>query len=115
MPAMATFNIKLDDYAFRKLTEAAKRAGVTPERLAEMMVESWLFDDDAVPHHQAGVREPARAWTNETAGARASSEAGSGQDQLTTAADYDGPFVDLDEALDDFSAELNRRRGSPAG
>ena len=113
---MMTFNIKLDDYALRKLTEAAKRAGVTPERLAEMMVESWLFDDDVVPDLQAaGVREPARAWTNQTAGARASGADGSRQDQLTTAADYDGPFVDLDEALDDFSAELNRRRGSPAG
>ena len=86
---MTTFTLKLDDDTHRKLTEAAQRAGVTPERMAEMLVEAWLLADDdrAGP---PGVGEPARAW----AGA---AEADGGSDQFTTPEDDEGPFVDLDE------------------
>ena len=86
---MATFTLKLDKGTLRKLTEAADRAGVTPERMAEMMVETWLLADDDRPA-PSGVGEPARAW----AGA---AEVGGGSDQFTTPEDYEGPFVDLDE------------------
>lgn len=115
---MATFTVKLDDDTLHRLTEAAKRVGVTPERLAEMTLESLLFDGDGFhgsDRDSIGVREPARAWTDEAAGARMSGEGRSGHDQCTTAEDYEGPFVDLDEALDGFKAELNRRLKSSAG
>ena len=109
---MATFTLKLDDDTLRTLTEAAKRIGVTPERLAEMTLESLLLNGDdfhGSAREAAGVGEPARAWAGEA------EEAGVTGDQLTTSDDYAGPFVDLDEALDVFSAELNRRRQSLAG
>ncbi len=104
---MAIFTLKLDDDTLRKLTEAARKAGVTPERMVEMMVEAALVADDDLPA-PPGVSEPARAW----AGATDDDDAAG---QLTTPEDYEGPFVDLDEALDGFSAELNRRRRSSAG
>lgn len=104
---MATLTLQLADDAFRELTEAAWRAGVTPERMAEMLVGQWILahDDLGAP---PGVGEPARAWAGAT-----NEEDGSGQ--LTAPEDYEGPFVDLDEALHGFSAELNRRRKSSAG
>jgi transposase InsO family protein len=103
---MASFTLTLDDDTLRKLTEAARRAGVTPDRMARMLVEAGLRAVDGLPG-VPGVGEPARAWV------------GPGEDDgaehPTTAESYEGPFVDLDEALDDFSAELNRRRRSSAG
>ncbi len=109
---MAIFTLKLDDDALLKLTIAAKRIGVDPERLAEMVLESLLLNGDdfsGSAQEAAGVGEPARAWAAKT------EEAAVTGDHLTASADYAGPFVDLDEALDVFSAELNRRRQSSAG
>lgn len=103
---MASFTLKLDDDTLLKLTEAARKAGVPPERMAEMVVGAWLLANEDLPA-PSGVSEPARAW------AGATDEYGSGQ--LTTPEDYEGPFIDLDEALDRFSAELTRRRTSSAG
>lgn len=103
---MASFTLPLDDDTLRKLTEAARRTGVTPERLAGMLVEAGMQAVDDLPA-PPGVGEPARAW----AGAMENG----GANRPTTPEDYEGPFVDLDEALDDFSAELNRRRRSSAG
>lgn len=60
---MATFTIKLDDDTLRKLTEAARKAGVTPERMAEMVVERGILADDDPPA-PPGVGEPARAWAD---------------------------------------------------
>ena len=42
---MASVTLKLDDYTFRKLTEAAREAGVLPERMAELMLEAWILAD----------------------------------------------------------------------
>lgn len=105
---MATFTLELDDCTLRKLTEAARKAGVAPERMAAMLLDTWLLaDDDRLT--PPGVGEPARAW------AGATDEGCDESIRLTTPEDYEGPFIDLDEALDGFSAELNRRRTSSAG
>lgn len=109
---MASFTLKLSDYTLRKLTEAAREAGVTPERMAEMMVEACIRADDdllAPTREPAGVGEPARAWAGGT------SEGAAEPDQGARPEDYEGPFVDLDDALDDFSTELQRRLKSPTG
>jgi hypothetical protein len=108
---MATFTLKLDDDTLRQLTEAARKAGVTPERMAEVILEQWRLADafpepDRAP---AGVGEPAGVWADERR------ENPAGHDQITTAEDYEGPFMDLDEALEGFSTELNRRLKSPTG
>ncbi|MGV8928137.1 MAG: hypothetical protein ACOH1E_00150 [Brevundimonas sp.] len=106
---MATFTLKLDDETLQKLTAAAKRINMTPERLAEMALKSLLLkgeDFSGSAQETAGVGEPTRAWAGET------EEAGVTGVQLTAYADYTGPFIDLDDALDAFSAELNRRRQS---
>lgn len=60
---MATFTLKLDGYTLQKLAEAALRAGVTPERMAEMVVEAWILAGDDLPA-PPGVGEPARAWVD---------------------------------------------------
>lgn len=86
---MASFTLKLDDDTLRKLIEAAQRAGVTPERMAEMMVEAGLLADGEVPA-PAGVGEPGRAWANATS---ESSES----EQHSIPEDHEVPFVDLDE------------------
>ena len=62
---MATFILKLDDNTHRKLTEAARKAGVTPERMAAMVVEAWILAEDDLPT-PPGVGEPARAWADAT-------------------------------------------------
>lgn len=62
---MATFTLKLDDDTFLKLAEAARRAGVTPERMAEMVMETWIVAADDLPA-STGVDEPARAWAGAT-------------------------------------------------
>ena len=108
---MATFTLELDDETLRQLTEAARKAGVTPERMTEVILEQWSLAD-AFPgpdRGTAGVGEPAGVWADE---ARKGS---AGPDRITRAEDYEGPFTDLDEALESFSTELNRRLNSPPG
>lgn len=103
---MASFTLKLDDYTLRKLTEAARKAGITPERMAEVILAQWILADDAFSEPvraRAGVGEPVGAWADATGKDPA------GRDQITRAEDYEGPFIDLDEALEGFSIELNRR------
>ena len=109
---MATFTLKLSDYTLRKLTEAAREEGVAPERMAEMMLEAWILAGDSSPGpalEPAGVGEPARAWADGQGEGLVTHE------QATPPEDYEGPFVDLDEALDRFSVELRRRLKSPTG
>ena len=93
---MATFTLKLDSYTLQKLTAAARKAGVSPERMAVLMLEAWILADDGPDRSPAGVGEPAHAWTGVTTEG--------GADQQTTPEDYEGPFVDLDVALDALSA-----------
>lgn len=109
---MATFTITLDDNTLRRLTDAAAQVGVTSERLAEMMLESLLFDRVEVAQASAGVGEPSHAWTDETAEVSGASDR---SPRLTNAGNYDAPFVDLNRALDNFSADLRRRRKISAG
>lgn len=104
---MATFTLKLDDYTLQKLTEAARKAGVTPERMAAMTLEAWILADDGLDRSPAGVGEPAHAWTGVTKE--------DGPDQRTTPEDYEGPFVDLDVALDALSAAKITARAKVAG
>lgn len=93
---MATFTLKLDDYALQKLTEAARKAGVPPERMAAMTLEAWILADHGLDRSPAGVGEPARAWAGVTKD--------SDLNQHITPEDHEGPFVDLDVALDALSA-----------
>lgn len=62
---MATFTFKLDDDMLRKLTDAAQKAGVTPERMAEIMLETGLLADGELPA-PPGVGEPAHVWAGES-------------------------------------------------
>lgn len=59
----------------------------------------------------AGIAEPGRTWTKEAVVAGLSSHAA---ERPSTPEDYQGPFLDLDEALEGFSAELSRRLNTPA-
>jgi hypothetical protein len=104
---MASLTLKLSDDPLRKLTATARESGVAPERMAEMTLEAWAVSLDGL--QAAGeLAEPGRAW------AEANQDEGE-SDQQTTPEDYEGPFVDLDEALDGFSTELHRRlKRSPA-
>ena len=107
---MASVTLKLDDYTFRKLTEAAREAGVLPERMAELMLEALILADHELPgpiSEPAGVGEPSHAWAGKT------SEGAATPDHGARPEDYEGPFVDLDDALDGFSAELKRRLKNP--
>lgn len=104
---MATFTLKLDDYTFRKLTEAARKAGLTPERMAAMTLGAWILADDGQDRGPVGVGEPARAWTGVTKD--------TGTDQQTTPEDHERPFVDLDVALDALSAARITARAKRIG
>jgi hypothetical protein len=104
---MATFTLKLDGYTLQKLTEAARKAGVTPERMAAMTLEAWILADDGLGHRPAGVGEPTHAWTGVTKDG--------GPDQPTTPEDHEGPFVDLDVALDALSAAKITARAKVTG
>lgn len=104
---MATFTLKLDDYTLQKLTEAARKAGVTPERMAAMTLGAWILADDGLDRGPVGVGEPARAWTGV--------KKDSGGDQQTTPEDHEGPFVDLDVALDALSAAKITARAKRIG
>jgi hypothetical protein len=104
-----TLTIHLGAYTTRKLRQAAETAGVSPEHMAEMLLRSAMVDSD-VPggteaSPSAGVSEPATAWR---AAERPVGDA-------TEPGDYDGPHVDLEEALDAFDAKLNRRLASRPG
>ena len=98
---MASLTLKLSDDTLRKLTATARESGVAPERMAEMTLEAWAVSLDGL-QGAGGLAEPGRAW------GEASQDEGEA-DQPTTPKDYEGPFVDLDEALDGFSTELHRR------
>lgn len=66
---MARLTVKISDEALRKLTAAARLAGVTPEHMAETRLEAWAqtADDRPVPDHLAPVvSEPARDWAHAT-------------------------------------------------
>jgi len=98
---MVSLTLKLSDDTLRRLTEAAREAGVTPERMVEMTLEARMLthEERRVPQ---GLAEPGRAWAD-------ASEVRNDPDQRTTPEDYEGPFVELDEALDGFSTDLHRR------
>lgn len=104
---MTTFTLTLDGYTLQKLTEAARKAGVTPERMAAMTLEAWILEDDRREREPAGVGEPARAWTGVTNNG--------GVDQHTTPEDFEGPFVDLDVALDALSTARITARAKALG
>lgn len=66
-----TIQVKLGEYSARKLVEMAKTAGMAPERLAEMMLESHFFEHDdfqwangdpSDPLPALDVREPTYPW-----------------------------------------------------
>ena len=62
---MAKLTVSISDEALLKLTEAARLAGVTPERMAETRLEAWPRTDDDNPspnHAPVGVSEPNHAW-----------------------------------------------------
>ena len=102
---MAPLTLKLSDDTLRKLTETARRAGVSPERMAEMALEAWALSHEGPrSSHRAaeGLAEPGLAWAD-------ARENDSESDQQTTPEDYEGPFVDLDEALNGFSSKLHHR------
>ena len=93
---MAIFTLKLDEYTLQKLAAAAREAGVTPGRMAEITLEAWLTADVGPERDHAGVGEPAHAWAGVTNDGSA--------DQQTTPEKDEGPFLDLDIALDALSA-----------
>jgi len=72
-------NLTLSEEKTSRLAEEAKAAGLSPEALATELLNR-LLDDPLASARPA-----------------------------TTAADYDGPYVGLEEALTDFDAELDRR------
>jgi len=104
---MATFTLTLDGSTLRKLTEAARKAGVTPERMAAMTLEAWILADVGLNRGPAGVGEPARAWT----GVRMDGA----PDQHTTTEDSDGSFVDLEVALGAISTAKIMARAKMTG
>lgn len=103
---MATLTLRLDDDTLRRLTEAARRAGVTPERMAEIMVEAWLLADDDRPA-PPGFGELARAW------AGATDEGGDPRED--NAADYDLNEVGRpwSEVRPEFMALIYKTFGKP--
>lgn len=103
---MATFTLKLDDDAFGKLIEAAREAGVTPERMAEMMLETGLLAGNDLPA-PPGVGEPAAVWAGEP------DDAGDPRDD--SAADYDLNEVGRpwSEVRPEFMALIDKTFGKP--
>ncbi|CAN5458646.1 hypothetical protein BH10PSE1_BH10PSE1_27550 [soil metagenome] len=71
--ADGALNLTLSDYTSAKLTEKATAMGVTPEKLAAMLLDGHLFDYDdftwthgdpreAAPPHQ-DLNEEGRPWS----------------------------------------------------
>jgi hypothetical protein len=104
---MATFILKLDGYTLRKLADAARNAGVAPERMAAMALEAWILADDGQEHRSPGVSEPAHAFTDGT------NDGDPGQ--YTAPDDDEGPFVELDVTLDALSAARIMARANLTG
>lgn len=62
---MAKLTVNMSDETLRKLTESARLAGVTAERMAETRLEAWAKTADGRPAPDlapALVAEPSRAW-----------------------------------------------------
>lgn len=74
--------------------------------MAAMTLQAWILADDGLDGGPAGVREPAHPWTGAT---------NDGGDQQTSPEDYEGPFVDLDVALDALSAAKITARAKMTG
>lgn len=104
---MEIFTLALHECTLRKLSEAAQKAGVTPELTAAMTLEAWLLADAELDRSPAGVGEPAHAWTSVTNDG--------GADQQTPPQDHEGPFVDLDVALDALCAARITTRAKMMG
>jgi hypothetical protein len=73
---MAALTLALNAYTLGKLTEAARRSGVTPVQMAALALEAALreIDDRAAPRQ---VAEPAATWLGEAGSASPPSGAGS--------------------------------------
>lgn len=91
---MARFTLKLDDYTLRKLTKAARAAGVTPGRMAGTMLEAWVRDEVGPGPERAppGVDEPVRAWAD-------AADEGGESDPRTMPAPPEGLVVELSEPV----------------
>jgi hypothetical protein len=109
-----TLTLHLDAYMIRKLRGAAEAAGLSPERMAEMILTSAVLGEQAASGTEAasaaGVEEPAAAWTD----ARAPGLAGRDEAE-TEPGDYAGPYVDLDLALDADAASRLGEKAKAAG
>jgi len=105
---MTTFTLKLDAYTLRKLTKAARKAGVSPERMAGIMLEAWVRDEvgPGPARAQPGVDEPASAWAD-------AADDVDGPDQHSTPADPRGPVVELVEPMRSRFAGMARDGGVP--
>lgn len=106
MARMAAITLKLDDDTLRKLTEAARRAGVTPERMAEMMVAASILADDDNPA-TPGVGEPTRAW------AGATEEAGDPREDHAANHDLNEAGRPWSEVRPEFTALIDKTFGKP--
>ena len=82
--ADGAFNVELSEYTASKLVEKAKTLGLAPEALAADILDRLLDDSDS----------PSRPSTRPE--------------------DYDGPYVELEEALSAFDHELERRLANRA-
>jgi len=83
--ADGALKLNLNHISAARLESHAVAIGVSPEALAVEMLDRLLDDP-------LGLQAPA-----------------------SRPEDFDGPYVDLDEAIDEFSAELERRLASRAG
>jgi len=83
--ADGALKLSLPDDHVARLKAQATAAGVSPEALATELLGRLLDDPSGAPSPP------------------------------TRPEDYDGPYVDLDDALDAFSAELERRLADQAG
>lgn len=98
-------NITLSDDTASKLAEKAKAIGVSPEALAATLLEQALVESERWASSPHGIAESKPEWVEDNLP----------EPPKTQPEDYGGPYVDLDEALDNFSSELNRRLTSRAG
>ncbi len=104
---MAPFTLRLDKYTLQKLTESARKAEVTPGRMAALTLEAWILADDGRDRGPVGVGEPTAAWAGVTKDG--------GSDRQTAPEDHEGPFVALDVALDALSAARITARAKMMG